>query len=74
MQKTKSLSVLKNLTTVEITEFAFFSIVEPGCKIVKTEELEHARKVHYCVDGQKLISVHNFLSEITQYYLTDINA
>jgi len=44
--------------------------------LVNTEILEHAEKHHYFNSelDQSGTIIHNFVSNVAQYYLTDINA
>jgi len=60
--------------TVEITLEAFKSIVEHE-KICFTgkEVRELYEKTYYTAKGMQLYTVVNFVSEIKQYYVVDIN-
>jgi len=60
---------------IEVTQETFDLIFE-SMNWQKTENLESANK-HYYLNSdldQKGILIHNFVGDIVQYYLTDINA
>ena len=61
---------------IEITKEAFNAILGPNkteaCTEIKTTE--PARFIRYHTKGVNLQSVENFVSCVTQYYVTDINA
>ena len=62
--------------TIEITKEAFNSIIgankRGACQSIETTE--PARFIRYYANGVNLQSVENFVSRVTQYYVTDINA
>ena len=62
--------------TIEITKEAFNSILgtnkSEACQGIETTE--PARFIRYQAKGVNLQSVENFVSCVTQYYVTDINA
>lgn len=60
---------------IEVTKQTFESILK-GWDHVKTKPLELAYKEYFFNPDldQKGIKIHNFVSNTTQYYLTDINA
>ena len=62
--------------TIEITEEAFNAIIgankTEACQGIETTEL--ARLIRYQAKGVNLQSIDNFVSCVTQYYVTDINA
>ena len=62
--------------TIEITKEAFNAIIGANkaevCQGIETTE--PARFIRYCAKGVNLQSVENFVSRVTQYYVTDINA
>jgi hypothetical protein len=63
------------MTTIEITKEAFNAIVPNEQECFKhNEKLELAERTHFYSKGMNLITVFNFISNVKQYYLTDINA
>ena len=62
--------------TIEITKEAFNAIIgenkTEACTGIETKET--ARFIRYHAKGVNLQSVENFVSCVTQYYVTDINA
>ena len=59
----------------EITKEAFTKLVDIyNTPVSLGEELEHARKTHFSIHGVKLLMIDNYLSNVTQYYIQDINA
>ena len=62
--------------TIEITKQAFAAIIgenkTEACTGIETAEA--ARFIRYHSHGVNLVSVENFVSCVTQYYVTDINA
>ena len=62
--------------TIEITKEAFNALLginkSEACKEIETTE--PARFIRYHAKGVNLQSVENFVSCVTQYYITDINA
>ncbi len=62
--------------TIEITKEAFNAIIgankTKACQSIETTE--PARFIRYYANGVNLQSVENFVSRVTQYYVTDINA
>ena len=62
--------------TIEITKEAFNAIIgankTEACQSIETTE--PARFIRYYANGVNLQSVENFVSCVTQYYVTDINA
>lgn len=60
---------------IEITKEVFNSIVENEIESFKYNEcLELCEKTHFYSKGMNLTTIFNFVSNIKQYYLTDINA
>ena len=60
---------------VEITKRAFTKLVDIyNTPVSLGEELEHARKTHFSIHGVQLLMIDNYLSNVTQYYIRDINA
>tara|TARA_R110000868_G_scaffold224503_5_gene476652 strand:- start:226 stop:417 length:192 start_codon:yes stop_codon:yes gene_type:complete len=61
---------------IEITKEAFTAIIgankSEACQGIDGTEL--ARFIRYHAKGVNLQSVENFVSRVTQYYITDINA
>ena len=62
--------------TIEITKEAFNAILEGDINLacLGIETTEPARFIRYHANGVNLQSVENFVSCVTQYYVTDINA
>jgi hypothetical protein len=62
--------------TIEITKEAFNAILgankSEACQEIETTE--PARFIRCYAKGVNLQSVENFVSRVTQYYVTDINA
>jgi|SouAtlMetagenome_1021521.scaffolds.fasta_scaffold185219_1 hypothetical protein len=62
--------------TIEITKEAFNAILgankSEACQEIETTE--PARFIWYNAKGVNLHSIENFVSCVTQYYITDINA
>lgn len=58
----------------EITLEVFKRIVPVDVKPIYTEDLEHASKTTYYIDGVYIVVVSNYLSCVVQYYVRDINA
>ena len=59
----------------EITKEAFNQLVDIyNAPVSLGEDMEHARKTHWHVHGVKLLMIDNYLSNITQYYILDINS
>ena len=59
----------------EITKQAFDKLVDIyNTPVSLGEELEHARKTYWNVHGVKLLMIDNYLSNVTQYYVMDINS
>lgn len=58
----------------EITENIFRKIVTTDTPLDRNEELEHALKEFWRVDGVEVMAIHNYLSSVTQYYILDINS
>ena len=60
---------------IEITKKTFYSIFNSK-NFKQTENLEHAKKHYYSNSelDQNGIIIYNFISNVNQYYLTDINA
>jgi len=60
---------------IEVTEKTFYSVFNTK-NYTKTENLELANKNHYwnMILEQNGIIIYNFISNVNQYYLTDINA
>ena len=58
----------------EITKNTFYKLLDENveCSHVKEEEL--ARKHYYNTGDTVLLSINNYVSCITQYYIRDINA
>lgn len=57
----------------EITKEAFNALGANHTEVSMTEQLEHAFKIHYRVLGVKLLQIDNYLSNVSQYYIEDIN-
>jgi len=61
--------------SVEITKAAFDRLVSLEHGPDKVENLELANKFYYGSPlGVSLLEIHNFVSNVTQYYIQDINA
>lgn len=58
----------------EITKDMFNNLVKSDTKIEHVEDKEHYRKLFYYVSGVWVIQVENYLSQVIQYYVQDINA
>lgn len=58
----------------EITKGLFNKIVLSNTPLDRNEELEHALKEFWRVDGVEVMAIHNYLSAVTQYYILDINS
>lgn len=62
-------------TYVEITKEAFDRLVSLEYGPDRVENLELANKFYYGGPlGVDLLEIHNFVSNVTQYYIQDINA
>ncbi len=61
--------------TVEITKEAFHAIIPQQLDAFKGSDVtEHAETSYFTANGCNLLTVHNFVSNVTQYYIQDINA
>jgi len=60
---------------IEISESAFQKLFNSS-NLIKVENLEHARKHHYKNNEIEIsgLILHNFIGNIVQHYLIDINA
>lgn len=58
----------------EVTRELFNKVVTPEVKCSSVQNLEHASKAYFVVDGVVLLKVDNYLSCVSQYYIRDINA
>jgi hypothetical protein len=59
----------------EITRNAFASIVkDEGDSYDYELKYELATKTFFKAEGMQLLTIFNFISRVTQYYLLDINA
>jgi len=58
----------------EITHDAFYAIIPSGAVPVHIEELEHALKEFYDARGCSLLVIHNYLSNVYQFFIADINS
>ena len=58
----------------EITKQAFSALLSEIARPCLVEELEQARKYYYSSCGVELLQIDNFLSQVSQYYVKDINA
>jgi len=59
----------------EITKQTFYTLVNEDIKCSHVKEGEHARKLYYNIDDETvLLIINNFVSNVTQYYIRDINA
>ena len=59
---------------VEITSEAFYSICPSHVECEKTANTEHASKRYWTYKGVGLMTIYNFLSGTTQYFVADINS
>ena len=61
--------------TIEVTKEAFNAIIdnEQNCFVCSNIK-EHAEITHFVAKGVKAITVLNFIGNIKQYYIQDINA
>ena len=72
----KKLLIIKTkIMNIEVTKETFFTVFNE-LDYVKTINLELADKQRYfnAELEQQGLKIHNFISNVTQYYLTDINA
>ena len=59
----------------EITKKTFYTLLDENVKCSHVKEEEHARKFYYNIDDETvLLIINNFVSNVTQYYIEDINA
>lgn len=59
----------------EITERAFTQMVDIyNTPLSKGEELEHARKAYWNIHGVQLLMITNYIENVDQYYILDINS
>ena len=58
----------------EITKETFYKLLDENIKCSHVKEEEHARKHYYNIDDTVLLSIINYVSCSTQYYIRDINA
>ena len=58
----------------EITKAAFFALVPIDAKAESSTDFEHSRDTTWHVHGITVTQVENFVSCVTQFYVTDINA
>jgi len=59
----------------EITKEAFNELVDIyNTPVSLGEDLEHARKTYWHIHGVKLLMIDNYISNVTQYYIEDINS
>ena len=58
----------------EITKKTFYTLLDEDIKCSHVKEEEHARKLYYNIDDTVLLSIINYVSCVTQYYIRDINA
>ncbi len=60
---------------IEISHRAFIKLVDKKAHENKTTKMSvMARTINYYSAGVHLVAVYNFISEIEQYYIRDINA
>ena len=59
---------------IEITQDAFKTLVPLDQPNSSVKEGELARRIYYIAHGVKLQTVENFVSNVMQYYIQDINA
>ena len=61
--------------SIEITKEAFVLLVGNDERSWRDfENNDHAEWITYFANGVTLMSVHNFIGKVTQYYVQDINA
>tara|TARA_R110002110_G_scaffold310617_2_gene524133 strand:- start:233 stop:442 length:210 start_codon:yes stop_codon:yes gene_type:complete len=59
----------------EITKNTFYKLLDENVECSHVKEEEHARKHYYDIDDDTvLLSINNFVSCVTQYYIRDINS
>ena len=58
----------------EISQKAFHAICPAHMPCQKMENLSHATKSYWNYKGVNLMTIYNYLSRTTQYYVQDINS
>lgn len=57
----------------EITKEMFHNTVADDTEFTRIEELELARKMYYKAFDMQLLKISNYVSNVEQYYILDIN-
>ncbi len=61
------------MDNIEVTKKTFFTLFDvEDCKTFEAHEL-HYKDIYYNKE-QRGFTIYNHISQVTQYYLTDINA
>lgn len=59
---------------VEITKTLAASLIPPEFDRVELRQSELCEEEHYIIYGVLVISIYNYLSNVKQWYIQDINA